>query len=231
MKSVELDPAKRVADAEPGIQIAEFDNLTAPAGLAASLGVCPDVGLGGLTLGGGNGWLESVYGTACDNLNSVELVTEHEADLLYAPALCPAKKEGDIVAPQVRSRNFFYFPGVPQTIESLGFWIACGLNPKKFIPRSFPSASSLRCLPKRDQHLIHRRGLLRLHPMARPFYDHLAAQVRDSSTRRAPDRWVPALPRPPVSTRRSCAPQCWGTRSCSNIVATSRMVHRREGDS
>jgi Berberine and berberine like len=34
MKNVKLDPAKRVADAEPGIQVAEFDNLTAPAGLA-----------------------------------------------------------------------------------------------------------------------------------------------------------------------------------------------------
>jgi FAD/FMN-containing dehydrogenase len=43
MKNVKLDPAKRVADAEPGVQVAEFDNLTAPAGLAASLGVCPDV--------------------------------------------------------------------------------------------------------------------------------------------------------------------------------------------
>jgi len=94
MKNVKLDPAKRVADAEPGIQVAEFDNLTAPAGLAASLGVCPDVGLGGLTLGGGNGWLESVYGTACDNLNSVELVnadaeliradSDERADLLWA---------------------------------------------------------------------------------------------------------------------------------------------------
>lgn len=75
MKSVKLDPAKRIAHAEPGIQVAEFDNLAAAAGLAASLGACPDVAIGGLTLGGGNGWLEGVYGTACDNLNSVELIT------------------------------------------------------------------------------------------------------------------------------------------------------------
>lgn len=83
MKSVKLDPAKRIAHAEPGIQIAEFDNLTAPVGLAASLGACPDVAIGGLTLGGGNGWLESVYGTACDNLDSVELVTA-DAELIRA---------------------------------------------------------------------------------------------------------------------------------------------------
>ena len=83
MKSVKLDPAKRIARAEPGIQIAQFDSLTAAAGLAASLGACPDVAIGGLTLGGGNGWLESVYGTACDNLKSVELVTA-DGDLVRA---------------------------------------------------------------------------------------------------------------------------------------------------
>ena len=75
MKQIKIDPAKHIARAQPGILIADFDNAAAPSGLAASLGACPDVGVGGLTLGGGNGWLESVYGTACDNLTSVELVT------------------------------------------------------------------------------------------------------------------------------------------------------------
>ena len=85
MKRVQVDSAKRVARAEPGILIADFDNTVAPFSLAASLGACPDVGLGGLTLGGGNGWLESVYGTACDNLVSVELVTA-DGDLRRANA-------------------------------------------------------------------------------------------------------------------------------------------------
>jgi FAD/FMN-containing dehydrogenase len=75
MKRVQVDPAKRIARAEPGIQIAELDNVLASSGLSASMGACPDVGIGGLTLGGGNGFLETVYGTACDNLLSVELVT------------------------------------------------------------------------------------------------------------------------------------------------------------
>jgi FAD/FMN-containing dehydrogenase len=83
MQTVKLDSARRVARAEPGIRITEFDNLAARAGLAASLGVCPDVAVGGLTLGGGNGWLEGVYGTACDNLDSVELVTA-DGELLRA---------------------------------------------------------------------------------------------------------------------------------------------------
>jgi FAD/FMN-containing dehydrogenase len=75
MKRVQADPTKRIAHAEPGILIAEFDNAVAPSGLSASMGACPDVGIGGLTLGGGNGWLESVYGTASDNLTSVDVVT------------------------------------------------------------------------------------------------------------------------------------------------------------
>jgi len=75
MKRVQVDPAKHVAHAEPGILIAEFDNALALSGLSASMGACPDVGIGGLTLGGGNGFLETVYGTACDNLLAVEVVT------------------------------------------------------------------------------------------------------------------------------------------------------------
>jgi len=75
MKRIQVDRTGRVARAEPGILIAEFDNAVAPSGLSASMGACPDVGIGGLTLGGGNGFLETVYGTASDNLLSVDVVT------------------------------------------------------------------------------------------------------------------------------------------------------------
>jgi len=85
MTQVTVDSVKRVARTQPGIQIANFDIAVAPSGLSASLGACPDVGLGGLTLGGGNGWLESVYGTACDNLAAVELVTA-DGELVRADA-------------------------------------------------------------------------------------------------------------------------------------------------
>jgi FAD/FMN-containing dehydrogenase len=74
MNGLRLDAERGLARAEPGIRIANFDIATDKSGLAASLGACPDVGVGGLTLGGGNGFLESVYGTACDNLTSVEMV-------------------------------------------------------------------------------------------------------------------------------------------------------------
>src|SRR5205085_1959435 len=75
MTGVRVDRPNRVARAEPGISIAAFDMAVAPSGLSASLGACPDVAVAGLTLGGGNGFLENVYGTASDNLLSAEVVT------------------------------------------------------------------------------------------------------------------------------------------------------------
>lgn len=75
MTGVRVDTPNRVARAEPGISIAAFDIAVAPSGLSASLGACPDVAVSGLTLGGGNGFLETVYGTASDNLVSAEVVT------------------------------------------------------------------------------------------------------------------------------------------------------------
>ena len=39
------------------------------------MGIASEVGIAGLTLGGGYGWLAGRYGLACDNLLSVELVT------------------------------------------------------------------------------------------------------------------------------------------------------------
>ena len=44
-------------------------------GLATTMGIASEVGIAGLTLGGGYGWLAGRYGLACDNLLSVELVT------------------------------------------------------------------------------------------------------------------------------------------------------------
>ena len=43
--------------------------------LVPVLGQCPTVGISGLTLGGGLGWLSGKYGATCDNLLSAELMT------------------------------------------------------------------------------------------------------------------------------------------------------------
>jgi FAD/FMN-containing dehydrogenase len=49
------------------------------------MGGCPDVGVGGLTLGGGANFLMAKYGAVCDNLRSVQVVTA-DGQLLTASA-------------------------------------------------------------------------------------------------------------------------------------------------
>jgi FAD/FMN-containing dehydrogenase len=70
-----VDPAQRIAVAEPGLTLAQFDAATAAHGLATTLGAVSMTGIAGLTLGGGLGWLNGCYGLACDNLLAVDIVT------------------------------------------------------------------------------------------------------------------------------------------------------------
>ena len=75
MKRVEVDTPKRLARAEAGALVIHLDAATQRFGLATTSGGCPTVGIAGLTLGGGEGFLMSKYGAACDNLVSAQLVT------------------------------------------------------------------------------------------------------------------------------------------------------------
>src|ERR687893_2316288 len=75
MKGVRIDPARRSAQAQAGMTLGEFDHETQAFGLATTLGVVSVTGIGGLTLGGGLGWLNGEHGLACDNLLSADVVT------------------------------------------------------------------------------------------------------------------------------------------------------------
>ena len=75
MKSIRVDPAARIARAEPGVIGAEFDRETQAFGLATPVGTVSTTGIAGLTLGGGQSWLASKHGFAIDNLLSVDIVT------------------------------------------------------------------------------------------------------------------------------------------------------------
>jgi FAD/FMN-containing dehydrogenase len=75
MNRVDVDAGARVARAQGGALTVHFDAATQRFGLAAPLAGCPTVGIAGLTLGGGMGLLMAIYGAACDNLISAQLVT------------------------------------------------------------------------------------------------------------------------------------------------------------
>ncbi len=75
MRAIYVDPKARTARAQGGATWAEFNRETQVHGLATTGGVVSTTGIGGLTLGGGLGWIMGKYGLAVDNLLSVELVT------------------------------------------------------------------------------------------------------------------------------------------------------------
>ena len=75
MKGLRIDPVRRTARAEPGLTWGEVDAEAQAFGLA-TIGVdVSTVGIAGLTLGGGFGWLVRSYGLACDTLLAVDIVT------------------------------------------------------------------------------------------------------------------------------------------------------------
>jgi FAD/FMN-containing dehydrogenase len=75
MKTITVDPTRRTARLEPGLTWGEVANALQPFGLAMTAGDVASVGVGGLLLGGGIGWMVRAYGLTIDNLRSVELVT------------------------------------------------------------------------------------------------------------------------------------------------------------
>ena len=75
MKGLHIDPAQRIARAEPGLTWGEFDHETQLFGLATTGGQISTTGIAGLTLGGGWGHLARRFGLSSDNLVSVDVVT------------------------------------------------------------------------------------------------------------------------------------------------------------
>lgn len=75
MKSVRIDPTRRVARVEPGVTLGDLDREAQAFGLATPMGINSTTGVGGLTLGGGFGWLSRSLGLSIDNLLSVDVVT------------------------------------------------------------------------------------------------------------------------------------------------------------
>jgi FAD/FMN-containing dehydrogenase len=85
MNRVRVDPERRTAWCGGGANWGELDRETQAFGLAVTGGRLADTGVGGLTLGGGSGWIERKYGFTVDSLISAEVVTA-DGQLLVASA-------------------------------------------------------------------------------------------------------------------------------------------------
>ena len=75
LRDVTVDPRARTATVQPGCLLGDVDRATQRHGLATPLGFFSQVGVAGLTLGGGLGYLTRRFGWAVDNLLEVEIVT------------------------------------------------------------------------------------------------------------------------------------------------------------
>jgi FAD/FMN-containing dehydrogenase len=75
MKALDIDVKGRTAWAETGLTAAEYTSAAGAHGLATGFGDTGSVGLGGLTLGGGVGFLVRKHGLTIDDVLAAELVT------------------------------------------------------------------------------------------------------------------------------------------------------------
>ncbi|HEV2012091.1 MAG TPA: FAD-binding oxidoreductase [Candidatus Limnocylindria bacterium] len=92
MRGVRVDPTARLAQVAGGATFGDVDHATHAFGLATPSGIIGTTGVGGLTLGGGMGYLSRKYGLTIDNLVSADVVlgdgrlvtaNEHQNDDLF----------------------------------------------------------------------------------------------------------------------------------------------------
>jgi FAD/FMN-containing dehydrogenase len=128
MRTVAVDPAERTAQVQGGALWGDVDHETQAYGLATTGGIVGHTGVGGLSLGGGIGWLMRKHGLTIDNLVEAEVVTA-EGDIVRAsahehPDLFWALRGGGGNFGVVSSFRFALHPLGPTVIAGPVFWAA-----------------------------------------------------------------------------------------------------------
>jgi FAD/FMN-containing dehydrogenase len=85
LKAVSVDPGARTVRVGGGCVWADVDGATGPHDLAVPTGVISSTGVGGLTLGGGHGYLARRHGLTVDNLLSAEMVLADGSRVTASP--------------------------------------------------------------------------------------------------------------------------------------------------
>jgi FAD/FMN-containing dehydrogenase len=123
LRAVRTDPASRTARVEAGCTLGDFDFAAQQFGLATPLGINSTTGVGGLTLGGGFGWLSRKHGMTIDNLLAATLVTAGgevvEASDIQNPDLFWALRGGGGNFGVVTSCEFRLHPVGPEVLAGL----------------------------------------------------------------------------------------------------------------
>ena len=128
MRAVTVDPVERTALVQGGALWGDVDHETQGHGLATTGGIVGHTGVGGLSLGGGIGWLMRKHGLTVDNLVEAEVVTA-EGDIIRAsandhPDLFWALRGGGGNFGVVSSFRFTLHPVGPTVMAGPVFWAA-----------------------------------------------------------------------------------------------------------
>src|SRR5262245_61494916 len=128
MRAVTVDLAARTARVQGGALWGDVDHATQRHGLATTGGIVSHTGVGGVSLGGGIGWLMRKHGLVVDNLVEAEVVTA-EGEVIRAsadehPDLFWALRGGGGNFGVVTAFQFRLHPVGPTVLAGPVFWAA-----------------------------------------------------------------------------------------------------------